>query len=118
MIVNGRGKLKSCAGLVCLFSKQSTMQTNLPCKQIENKQGMWQHHSPPPKKTNPTDQKHPRDRSNEGKKGKTNVVLLIVPLSKRCKAIKNRLMAPHHPRKKKIANCPATEEVQSNQKQA
>jgi len=50
------------------------MQTNLPCKQIEKKREMWQHHSPPKKnkkKTNPTDQKHPRDRSNEGKKGKT-----------------------------------------------
>ena len=45
------------------------------------------------------DQKHLRDRSNEGKRRKTKekVVWLIVPLPKRCKATKTRLKAPHHP---------------------
>ena len=103
MIVTDRDKLKSWAGLVCLFNKWSIMQTNLPCKQIE-KTGNVATSPPPPKKT--TDQKHPRDRdrSNEGKRRKKRgekkqkkVVLLIVPLPKRCKASKNRLKAPHHP---------------------
>ena len=96
------------------------------------KQEMWQHPVPPQKKTKKTtDQKHPRDRSNEGKRRKKKrwfgllsryrrgakqpktgwrhriildkrVVLLIVPLPKRCKATKNRLKAPHHPDKKVV----------------
>ena len=69
---------------------------NLPCKQIEKTGKMATHSPPPPKKKKMTDQKHPRDRSNEGKRRK------------------------EEKKKKKggFANCPATEEVQSNQKQA
>ena len=90
MIVNGRGKLKSCAGWVCLFSKQSTMQTNRPCKQIEKKQGMWQHHSlPPPKKIRQTKSTQ-GTAATRGKK------------EKQCG----------------FAYCPAIEEVRSNEKQA
>ena len=101
MIVNGRDKLKSWAGLVCLFSKRTIMQTNLPSKQIE-KTGNVATPRPRPPKKKPTDQRHPRDRSTRGNEGKRKnkkkeVVLLIVPLPKRCKATKNRLKAPHHP---------------------
>ena len=57
------------------------------------KQETWQHPVPPQKKT--TDQRHPRDRSTRGNEGKR----------------KNK-------KKSGFAYCPATEEVQSNQKQA
>ena len=89
MIVNGGGKLKSWAGLVCLFSKWNIMQTNLPCKQVEKTGNVATPRPPPQKKT--TDQRH---RSNKGKRRKRK---------------KN---------KNGFAYCPATEEVQSNQKQA
>ena len=100
MIAKGRDKLKSWAGLVCLFSKWNIMQTNLPCKQIEKTGNVATPRPPPPQKKT-TDQRHPRDRSNKGKRRKKGkkikMVLLIVPLPKRCKATKNRLKAPHHP---------------------
>jgi len=70
MIVNGRDKLKSWAGLVCLFSKWNIMQTNLPCKQIEKTGDVATPRPPPTQKKKPTHQKNPRDRSNKGKKRK------------------------------------------------
>jgi hypothetical protein len=101
MIVNARDKLKSWAGLACLFSKRNIMQTNLPCKQIE-KTGNVATPRPPPKKNKndrPKAPKGPQQQGEKKEKGKheKKKVLLIVPLPKRCKATKNRLKAPHHP---------------------
>ena len=94
MIVNGGDKLKSWAGLVCLFSKWNIMQTNLPCKQVEKTGNVATPRPPPPKKKNdrPKAPKGPQQQGEKKEKGKKN--------------------------KNGFAYCPATEEVQSNQKQA
>ena len=71
------------------------MQTNLPCKQIE-KTGNVATPRPPPKKNKndrPKAPKGPQQQGEKKEKGK-------------------------HEKKKGFAYCPATEEVQSNQKQA
>ena len=89
MIVNGRDKLKSWAGLVCLFSKILCRQTFRASKL--KKQETWQHPVPPPKKNDrPKAPKGPQQQGEKKEKGKKNG----------------------------FAYCPATEEVHSNQKQA
>ena len=96
MIVNGRDKLKSWAGLVCLFSKILCRQTFRASKL--KKQETWQHPVPPPKKK--------KKRQTKGTQG------TAATRGKEGKRKKGKK------KKSGFAYCPATEEVHSNQKQA
>ena len=70
MIVNARDKLKSWAGLVCLFNKWNIMQTNLPCKQIEKTGNVATPRPPPKKNTKKTQTKSTQGTAATRGKGK------------------------------------------------